>query len=224
MRLHRLRFQNILSFVDASFTCDHHITALVGPNDAGKSNILRLLHYLTGPTPRLTFPQEMRCQFSKNGAPVVDLSFVVDRSDEQVLGGVLGGADLPSAPFPLRLSCREGHRLSLSQTNRKDFNQREGEEVLARFAYSNFIQSPLRSLQPNIPIDDLLNGRVTPETRLFSLIALGQDDLSNIVLRTVEGDKARIAAGEKLTEMLQGVWRTGFNCRTSSCSSRWSLS
>src|SRR5215813_4187378 len=207
MRLHRLRFQNILSFVDASFTSDHHVTTLVGPNDAGKSNILRLLHHLMGDTPSLTFPRDIRCQFSK-GSTAVHLSFVTEATDGDVLASVLEGMELPPSPFVLHLSCTEGALAArVAGGEPRNFGQSEGEKVLKRLARSHFIHSQLRPLEPHIPIGDVLSGRTTTETRLFSLLRMTPDDLDNIIRRNSEGAERLIDAGRLLTEELKKVWK-----------------
>lgn len=113
MRLHQVRLQNVLSFVDASFTCDHYVTTLVGPNDAGKSNILRIIDHLLGDTPRLSF-RDIRRQYSKDPV-VIDLSFIGQDKDRDVLAPLLPDLQLPPAPFRLDLSCREGTSASVPE-------------------------------------------------------------------------------------------------------------
>src|SRR6266496_2737996 len=110
MRLHRIRLQDVFSFQDARLTCDHHVTILVGPNDAGKTNILRALHHVMGRKP-LDFPSEMRCDFGK-GEPIIDLSFIAEARDRDALASLLNTQALSSsAKFPLDVSCQRGSLL-----------------------------------------------------------------------------------------------------------------
>jgi predicted ATP-dependent endonuclease of OLD family len=132
MRLHKVQFKHVLSFSTASLTLDHHVTALIGPNDAGKSNILRLLDRLTGPTPSLQIPRDIRSWFSADSDPGIELSFAADENDRKALSEITGIQGLPSNSFPLFLSCRDGSMDVRVGDQSRAFSQQEGEEILKR--------------------------------------------------------------------------------------------
>ena len=88
-----------------------------------------------------------------------------------------------------------------------DFIQPDGQEFLKRVAHGHFISSQLGPLEPHIPIGDLLSGKDTPETRLFTLLELTSDDLENIIRKHDQGTQKLIDAGKLLTEKLKKVWK-----------------
>jgi AAA15 family ATPase/GTPase len=45
--LHRVRLFNVYSFQEAQLTCTRSVTAIIGANDVGKSNILRAINNFT---------------------------------------------------------------------------------------------------------------------------------------------------------------------------------
>jgi AAA15 family ATPase/GTPase len=105
MRLDQVQLQNIYSYKEATLKCCHHVTALVGPNDAGKSNILRALDNVAGPTRSLDLAK-MQCKFEE-GEPVIGLRFIAEATEREKLASILKSQTLPSdEKFPLDVSCR----------------------------------------------------------------------------------------------------------------------
>ena len=209
MRLHRVQFKHVLSFSTTFLTLDHHVTAIIGPNDAGKTNILRLLHRLAGPTPTLRMPSEVRSWFSLGSEPCIELSFVADLSDRDALIEITGIQPPPSNSFVLKLSCKDGTLELRIENQSRELTQEEGEDVLKRLVYSFFVEPDVRALRPEISFKEVLANESLPEVRLFSLIGLTRDDLNNIYRWSPNGRKAVQQAGDRLTEMVYKIWKQG---------------
>jgi AAA ATPase domain/S1 RNA binding domain len=207
MRLRRARFKNILSFLDASLTCDHHVTALIGPNDAGKSNILRILHRVAGETPNLELLADMRCWFAPRPEPSINLSFIAEVKERDRLAAITGLAQLPPGTFELALSCQQGSLLLRVGEQTREFSRQEGEGVLKQLLYSVFVKPDLRALRPAIPFKEVIDSEPSPEVRLFSQIGLTLNDLNSIFLGSRRGQEALTHAGDRLTALVQKVWK-----------------
>src|SRR5262245_9644937 len=98
MRLRRVRFYNVYSFQEAQLSCDHSITAVIGPNDAGKTNIFRAVDHVAGVTPTLELDLEMTCQFSQQ-PPQLQFTFLVDPTEHNKILELLDGTQ-GSEPQP----------------------------------------------------------------------------------------------------------------------------
>lgn len=207
MRLHRIRLRHVLSFEEASFTCDHHVTALVGPNDAGKTNILRILHHLAGQTPSLDMA-ELRSQFFPEQEPIVDLSFVTEVNDRGPLVDILGWQQLPEPPFKISLSCRsQSVVLQAANESPRNLAQEAGEQMLGRLLHTVYVQPELRPMRTSIPFSDIIDGVSSPEARLFSMAGLNKGHLNSIFRGAERGDDARRDAARVLNEEFQKVWK-----------------
>ena len=211
MRLHRIRLRHVLSFEEASLTCDHHVTALVGPNDAGKTNILRILHHLAGPTPSLDMT-ELRSQFFPEEEPTVDLFFVTEANDRGPLVDIFGWQQLPQPPFSFSLSCRSKTVvLQAANESPRNLAQEAGEQMLGRLLHTVYVQPELRPMRTSIPFSDIIDGVSSPEARLFSMAGLNKGHLNSIFRGAQRGDDARRDAAKLLNEEFQKVWTQEFS-------------
>src|SRR5437879_4125187 len=105
MRLHKIRFSNIYSLRTAALTCDRQLTVIVGPNDAGKSNILRAINLASGQTPTVQFDSEKRCQFGDSD-PKLEFDFLTGPTDQNSLAEFFSPGSVPTSPFHLHVECQ----------------------------------------------------------------------------------------------------------------------
>jgi hypothetical protein len=206
MRLHRVQLQNIYSFEDAILTCDRRITAVIGPNDAGKTNILRAVDYVAGSTPKLDFSSEMQCQFS-GGEPTISLSFIVDSNDIDPLSLLLNNARLPSSPFPLHVSCQRGSLALTFGDQQQTVLEPRANELLGGLIQSVFVQAQLRPLRARTPLTELVAGADSTEAKFFSVAGLTPTDLQYILRGRHQGQRALADAAERLTGLLRSAWK-----------------
>jgi AAA ATPase-like protein len=206
MRLHRLKLQNVYSFQDAQLTCDHAITAIVGPNDAGKTNIFRTLDYFAGREPTLACPPEMQCQFSE-GAPRIEFEFIVSGNDTSSLTEILKTRELPEPPFTLTV-CLSDRLISVRVRELGwQFKDGEGAEVLGKLIQTTFVRTQIRALETQASISALLNEPSSAEARLFGLAGLDGQDYKNIAALRADGLQALLNAGERATRLLRDEWK-----------------
>lgn len=205
MRLHKVKIENVLSFIEGSFTCDHHTTALVGANDAGKSNVFRIIDHVLGRSPSLQFPSEMRCHYAEGKTPRVELSFVIEAADRSNILEILGDIHLPQAPFALKATCTEGLLTVTAGLEKKDF-RRDGEAILSSLGNSVFVNSRLSPLGSRIILKKVEEGDDFPETRLAQLVGI-KDALTKIRRKEFGVQQVLIDAGDRLTRLFREVWK-----------------
>lgn len=95
MRLESFRVQNYRSINDSGEIAVSRITALLGRNESGKSNLLRALHSLNpgdgfeALKPIKDFPRHRRLEECKDDTPVLSTTWVLDENDQTELLEVL---------------------------------------------------------------------------------------------------------------------------------------
>jgi ABC-type cobalamin/Fe3+-siderophores transport system ATPase subunit len=95
MRLESFRVRNYRSINDSGEIAVSRITALLGRNESGKSNLLRALHSLNPITgfealrPIKDFPRHRRLEECTDDTPVLSTTWVLDDDDKEALLEVL---------------------------------------------------------------------------------------------------------------------------------------
>lgn len=95
MRLESFRVQNYRSINDSGEIAVSRITALLGRNESGKSNLLRALHSLNpiegfeALSPIKDFPRHRRLEECTDDTPVLSTTWVLDDDDKEALLKVL---------------------------------------------------------------------------------------------------------------------------------------
>ena len=95
MRLESFRVRNYRSINDSGEIAVSRITALLGRNESGKSNLLRALHSLnpiegfSALKPIKDFPRHRRLEECEDDTPVLSTTWVLDEDDKEALLEVL---------------------------------------------------------------------------------------------------------------------------------------
>ena len=95
MRLESFRVRNYRSINDSGEIAVSRITALLGRNESGKSNLLRALHSLnpiegfSALKPIKDFPRHRRLEECEDDTPVLSTMWVLDEDDKEALLEVL---------------------------------------------------------------------------------------------------------------------------------------
>ena len=91
MRLESFRVRNYRSINDSGEIAVSRITALLGRNESGKSNLLRALHSLnpiegfSALKPIKCFPRHRRLEECTDDTPVLSTTWVLDEDDKEAL-------------------------------------------------------------------------------------------------------------------------------------------
>lgn len=95
MRLESFRVQNYRSINDSGDVTASRITALLGRNESGKSNLLRALHSLNpvegfaALNPIKDFPRHRRLEECSDQTPVLSTTWILDEDDKKALLEIL---------------------------------------------------------------------------------------------------------------------------------------
>lgn len=101
MRLISARIRGFGRFVDAKINVDSKVIAVVGPNEAGKTTLLKALAHIESEEP-VALPQRSRAIEVADGLTVVSLEYVLDDEDREALADL----DLHEAPQSMTVGRR----------------------------------------------------------------------------------------------------------------------
>jgi predicted ATP-dependent endonuclease of OLD family len=193
------------SINEMSLPLDPKITVLIGPNESGKTNILKAVEYFR---PDLTLNTDQTCQYSEfyqaSKSPHVGIEFTnFTREEHTKLIKVYDGfRSLDS--FILK---RIGPRITdyKIQTNDKTLtigNIKPLFEVLPKIIYFDTI--PI--IKDRIDMDSLLKGESDSRTERSLLKIGGVEDPSLIFVDTTRGRRATEETSREITRRIQEVW------------------
>jgi predicted ATPase len=205
MIVSNVHINSFRSIRELSFPLDPKITVLIGPNESGKTNILKAFLAFRNDMP-LTL--EQTCQYSEHyqlgKPPEIGLEFNTLTKDEKTkLGGLYEGfRDIES--FTL---VREGPKVS-------DYKIQTGDKV---FSLGN--GKPLFDLLPNILYFDtipIIKDHVTMEALVkndedarteSNLLKIGGVEEPSVIFEdTTRGRRATEETGREITRRIQQVW------------------
>jgi predicted ATPase len=205
MIVSNVHINSFRSIRELSFPLDPKITVLIGPNESGKTNILKAFLAFRNDMP-LTL--EQTCQYSEHyqlgKPPEIGLEFNTLTKEEKTKLGALyeGFRDIES--FTL---VREGPKIS-------DYKIQTGDKV---FSLGN--GKPLFDLLPNILYFDtipIIKDHVTMESLVkndedarteSNLLKIGGVEEPSVIFEdTTRGRRATEETGREITRRIQQVW------------------
>jgi predicted ATPase len=205
MIVSNVHINSFKSIRELSFPLDSKITVLIGPNESGKTNILKaFLSFRTD----MPLTQEQTCQYSEHyqlgKPPEIGLEFNALTMDEKTrLGGMYEGfRDIES--FML---VREGPKISdyKIQTGDKVFSLGNGKplfDLLPKILYFDTI--PI--IKDHVTMESLVKNDEDAQTEANLLKIGGVEDPSVIFEDTTRGRRATEETGREITRRIQQVW------------------
>ena len=205
MIVSNVHINSFRSIRELSFPVDPKITVLIGPNESGKTNILKAIQSFRSEIP-LTF--EQTCQYSEfyqlGKPPEIGIEFNMLIKEEKARLGSLyeGFRDIDTF-----ILVREGPKISdyKIQTGDKVFSLGNGKplfDLLPKILYFDTI--PI--IRDHVSLESLVKDEEDFETERNLLKIGGVEDPSIIFEDTTRGRRATEETGREITHRIQQVW------------------
>lgn len=188
-----------------SLDLDNNITVLIGPNESGKTNILKAIEHFKPECPLTT---DLTCQFSpfydNNKTPQISLELTNFTRDEQAKLGKLFDGFKTADRLILR---REG-------PEPKDYKIQSNSKILSigdiqpffKFLPKILYFEDISVLRDRIDIDSLMNTSKDSMTEKNLLKIGGVDDVPVIFEDSTRGRRVAEEAGREITRRIREVW------------------
>jgi predicted ATPase len=205
MIISNVHVNSFKSIRELSFPVDPKITVLIGPNESGKTNILKSIESFRSDMP-LTV--EQTCQYSEfyqlGKPPEIGMEFnTLTKEEKTRLAGLYEGfRDIESF-----ILVREGPKVSdfKIQTGDKVFSLGNGKplfELLPKILYFDTV--PL--IRDHVSMEALIRGDEESRTERNLLKIGGVEDPAIIFEDTTRGRRATEETGREITRRIQQVW------------------
>lgn len=184
---------------------DNNITVLIGPNESGKTNILKAIECFK---PEYNLTHDLTCQFSPfyddNKAPQISLELTNFTRDEQTKLGKLFEGFKSADSLILR---REG-------PDAKDYKIQNNSKILSigdiqpffKFLPKILYFEEISVIHDRIDIDSLLSGNRDSLTEKNLLKIGGVDDIPAIFADSTRGRRLAEEASREITRRIREVW------------------
>lgn len=193
------------SIRELSFPVDPQVTVLIGPNESGKTNILKAIEAFRGD---VALTLEHTCQYSEfyqlGKTPQISLEFTHFSKEEKTkLAGLYEGfRDIESF-----ILTREGPKPSdyKIQANDKVFSLGNGKPLLDMLPKIMYLDSiPL--IRDHVSLEDLIKNEEGFQTERNLLRIGGVEDPTLVFEDSTRGRRATEETGREITRRIQQVW------------------